>query len=150
MYVLLITRMLRGVGRWACKPVNHTSWVVLVTPTDLPKSVRNRYVIEIFVALFVLPLYPFDISVGVGSFVTGLGQISSFLSLKLVCTNLSYRVLGTSTATISLSNDHSLWAHITSDGCHAWLKFVWDQSTFQERVESHKLQNEQFFLPVGL
>ena len=33
-------------------------------------------------ALFVLSLYHFDISVGIGAFVIGLGQISSFLSLK--------------------------------------------------------------------
>ena len=31
-------------------------------------------------ALFVLSLCPFDISVGAGAFVIGLGQISSFLS----------------------------------------------------------------------
>ena len=81
MYVLLITRMLRGVGRWASKPVNHISWVAVVTPTDRPKSVRNRCLIELFfVALFVLSLCPFDISVGVGAFVIGLSQISSFLS----------------------------------------------------------------------
>ena len=43
--------------------VNHTSWVVVVTPTDRPKSVRNRCVIELFVALFVLSLCPFNISV---------------------------------------------------------------------------------------
>ena len=37
--------------------------------------------IELFcVALFVLSLCPFDISVGVGAFVIGLGQISPFLS----------------------------------------------------------------------
>ena len=60
--------------------VNHTSWVAVVTPTDRPKSVRNRYVIKSFVALFVLSLCPFDISVGVGSFVIGLSQISSFFS----------------------------------------------------------------------
>ena len=35
-------------GRWARKPVNHTSWVALVTPTDRPKSVRNRCLIELF------------------------------------------------------------------------------------------------------
>ena len=80
MYVLLITRLLRGVGRWARKPVNHTSWVAVVTPTDSPKSVRNRCLIELFVALFVLSLCPFDISVGVGAFVIELSQISSFLS----------------------------------------------------------------------
>ena len=60
------------------KPVNHTSWVAVVTPTDRPKSVRNRCLIELFVALFVLSLCPFDISVGVGAFVIGLSQISSF------------------------------------------------------------------------
>ena len=32
-------------------------------------------------ALFVLSLCPFDISVGIGAFVIGLGQISFFLSL---------------------------------------------------------------------
>ena len=31
---------------WARKPVNDTSWVDVVTPTDRPKSVSNRYVIE--------------------------------------------------------------------------------------------------------
>ena len=28
--------------------VNHTSWLAVVTPTDRPKSVRNRFVIELF------------------------------------------------------------------------------------------------------
>ena len=56
--------------------VNHTSWVALDTSTDRPKSVRNRCVIELFMALFVLSLCPFDISVGVGAFVIGLSQIS--------------------------------------------------------------------------
>ena len=83
MCVLLITRLLRGVGRWARKPVNHTSWVAVVTPTDRPKSVRNCCLIELFVALFVLLLCPFDISVGIGAFVIGLGQISSFFVLQL-------------------------------------------------------------------
>ena len=80
MCVLLITRLLRGVGRWARKPVNHTSWVAVVTPTDRPKSVRNCCLMELFVALFVLLFCPFYISVGIGAFVIGLGQISSFLS----------------------------------------------------------------------
>ena len=55
-------------GSWKVGPVNqvkHTSWVVVVTPTDRPKPVRNRCVIEFFVALFVLSLCPFDISVSV-------------------------------------------------------------------------------------
>ena len=59
---------------------SHTSWVAVVTPTDRPKSVRNRCVIELFVALFVLSLCPYDISVSVGAFVIGLSQIYSFFS----------------------------------------------------------------------
>ena len=54
--------------------------MAVVTPADRPKSVRNRCLIEFFVALFVLSLCPFDTSVGVMAFVIGLGQISSFLS----------------------------------------------------------------------
>ena len=79
----LITRLLRLVGRWARKPVNHTSWVALVTPTDRPKSVRNRCLIELFCGIVCVVTCPFDISVGVGAFVIGLGQISSFLSSSL-------------------------------------------------------------------
>ena len=67
-------------GPLTVNQVNHTSWVAVVTPTHHPKSVCNRYVIELFVALFVLSLCPFDISVGVGAFVIGLSQISSFFS----------------------------------------------------------------------
>ena len=40
--------------------VNHTSWVAIVTPTDRPKSVRNRSVIELFcgvVCVFILPFW---------------------------------------------------------------------------------------------
>ena len=85
MCVLLITRLLRLVGRWARKPVNHTSWVALVTPTDRPTSVRNRCLIELFCGVVCVVTCPFDISVGVGAFVIGLGQISSFLSLTTIC-----------------------------------------------------------------
>ena len=62
MCVLLITRLLRGVGRWARKPVNHTSWVAVVTPTDRPKSVRNSCLIELFcgvVCVVTLSLWHF-------------------------------------------------------------------------------------------
>ena len=62
MCVLLITRLLRGVGRWARKPVNHTSSVAVVTPTDRPKSVRNCCLIELFcgvVCVATLPLWHF-------------------------------------------------------------------------------------------
>ena len=60
---------------------NHTSWMAVVTPTDRPKSVRNRCVIELFVELFVLSHYPFGISVGALAIVIGQIQISSFFPL---------------------------------------------------------------------
>ena len=40
-------------------PVNHTGWVAVVTPTDRPKSVRNRCLIELLgdvVCVVTLPL----------------------------------------------------------------------------------------------
>ena len=44
-----------GSGKvWPVNQVNHTSWVAVVTPTDRPRSISNRCVIELFVALFVL------------------------------------------------------------------------------------------------
>ena len=45
---------------WAHKPVHHTSWVAVVTPTD--QSVSNRSVIELFcgvVCVFTLPFWHF-------------------------------------------------------------------------------------------
>ena len=60
--------------------VDFKSWVAVVTPTDRPESVRNRCVIELFVALFVLSLCPFDISACVGAFDIGLSQLFSFFS----------------------------------------------------------------------
>ena len=62
--------------------VNHTSWVDVVTPTDRPKSVRNRWVIELFVVPFVLSLCPFDIFVGVGAFIIGLCNLFHFLLVQ--------------------------------------------------------------------
>ena len=64
--------------------VNNTSWVAIVTPTDRPKSVRNRFVIDVFVALFVLSFCAFDISVGDGAFVIGLSQISFFSLYNII------------------------------------------------------------------
>ena len=57
---------------------NHTSWVTAVTPTDRPKSVCNSCVIKVFGGVFMLSRCFLDCSVGVGVFVTGLSQISSF------------------------------------------------------------------------
>ena len=38
---------------------NHTSWVAVVTPTDRPKSVRNRCVIELFCDVVYVVTLPF-------------------------------------------------------------------------------------------
>ena len=51
-----------------------------VTPTDRPKSVRNRRVIDFFGGIFYVVMLLFYFSVGVGAFVIGLSQISSFFS----------------------------------------------------------------------
>ena len=48
----------------------------------------------------------------------------SFSVFKLMHTNLNYRIVGTSNADIFLPNDHSLYANITSDECHAWFHFL--------------------------
>ena len=41
------------------KPVNHTSRVAVVTPTDRPKSVRNRCLIELFCGVVCVDTLPF-------------------------------------------------------------------------------------------
>ena len=46
-------------GRWARKPVNHTSWVAVVTPIDRPKSVRNCCLIELFCGVVCVVTLPF-------------------------------------------------------------------------------------------
>ena len=53
-------------------------------------------------------------------------------------TLLNYRVLGTSTATVFLSNDHSLYAPIYLGWTSCLISFAWDQSTCQERIGSDK------------
>ena len=57
---------------------NNTSLLAIVTPTDRPKSVRNRCVIEVFSGIFVLSCCFLNLSVGVGAFVIGLSQVSPF------------------------------------------------------------------------
>ena len=53
----------------------------VVTPTDRPKYVRNRCVIEFLVAFFVFTLFPFDNSIRMTAFVIGLSEISPIFSL---------------------------------------------------------------------
>ena len=50
------------------------------TPTDCPNSVHNRCLIKVFGGVFVLSRCFLDFSVGVGVFVIGLSQVSSFFS----------------------------------------------------------------------
>ena len=66
-----MTRKGREWEGWARKPVNNTSLVVVVTPTDRPKSVRHRCVIKLFGGIFVSSLGLFDISVDTRAFVFG-------------------------------------------------------------------------------
>ena len=46
-------------GNGKVGPVNHTSWMTAVTPSDRPMSVRIRYVVELFGDVFVLLCCPF-------------------------------------------------------------------------------------------
>ena len=39
--------------------VNHTRWVAVVTPTDCPKSIHNRCVIELFCGVVCVVILPF-------------------------------------------------------------------------------------------
>ena len=40
--------LLKRLSRFGANWFNHTSWMTVVTPTDHPKSIRNRCVIEAF------------------------------------------------------------------------------------------------------
>ena len=70
------------VDHWACKPVDHASWVTVVTPTDPPWvgpqsfHMLSRVLVAFLRFLFLL----YEFSVGVGAFVIRLNQISSLFS----------------------------------------------------------------------
>ena len=54
MFVLLIARQLRKVDVLDLKPlVNYTGLMTVVAPSDRPKSVRNRCVIESYCSVFI-------------------------------------------------------------------------------------------------
>ena len=66
--VLLITRLLWLVGRLGTVNwFNHNSWITVVTPTDNPKSVHNRCVIEVFGGVLCCQCV-FEFSVGIRVF----------------------------------------------------------------------------------
>ena len=77
----------------------------MVTPTDRPKSVSIRCVIEVFGGVFVLSLF-FFFSVGVRAFVIGLTQISSVFSCYRCCSLHCYR--------------HGHYA----DNCRLWIGWI--------------------------
>ena len=68
----------------------------LLTSTDRPKSVHNRFVIEVCVGLFVLSRCFLDFSVGEWVFVIELSQISSFF-----CQFISYLIMPFQTTPLS-------------------------------------------------
>ena len=63
---------------------------------------------------------------------------TNYRYLKLVCNLLNTHVLGTNTAAIFLSNDHSLYAPINRRRMSCMISFVWHQTICQERIESGK------------
>ena len=72
MCVLLLVGRLDTINRF-----NHTSWMAVVTSTGRHKSVRNRCVIAVLVALLCCQLVV-QFCVDIGAFVIGLSQISFF------------------------------------------------------------------------
>ena len=60
--------------------IEHKSVFYETLPTDRPKSVCNRCVIEVFGGVYVVTLL-LDFSVSVGASVIGMSQISSFFPL---------------------------------------------------------------------
>ena len=92
---------------------NHTSRVTAVTPTDRPKSVRNSCVIKVFGGVFMLSRCFLDCSVGVGVFVTGLSQISSFFY-----SNKRYNCLYTILCTSLMCCIHNNTAYCISGNSH--------------------------------
>ena len=82
MFVVLITRLLLK-GWDPVNRFNHTSWVVIVTQTDRPKSVRNRSAIEVYGGVLVLSRCVVDFPVDVGAFVIQLSQIFFHFSYEI-------------------------------------------------------------------
>ena len=83
MCVLLIAKLLRFMGRLGAYK---SSWVIVVTTNDRPKSVRTRYVIEVFGGIFVLSLCFLRFAVGIGFFCNGTESdlYNSFFSLNII------------------------------------------------------------------
>ena len=59
---------------------NHTSGVIALTLTDRPEAVHNRCVTKFLVPFFRCHVLVWIFCVGVGAFVSGMSQISTFFS----------------------------------------------------------------------
>ena len=87
------------------KSVNHTSWMTVVTPSDRPKSVLNRCLIELFGDVFVLSCCPLDISHIVMCLIY-LHSIRCFPSLRNVRRRCCYNIITTISDVISSEGIH--------------------------------------------
>ena len=121
--------------------LNHTSWVTAVTPTDRPKSVRNSCVIKVFGGVFMLSRCFLDCSVGVGVFVTGLSQISSFFSSNINFQNKSscFLLLSSSFCPVCLSVCYSV-----NQWQNKLIHRVTDRQTGQKLDDNNKKQELLF------
>ena len=101
-----------------------------ITPIDRPKSVRNSFVFKVFGGVFMLSRCFLDCSVGVGVFVTGLSQISSFFSKYIcitTCMNPQYDFLcQTSFVFIPISISHGICKYVINSLSLQMLVFLPD------------------------
>ena len=99
--------------------INHTSWVAVVTPTDCPKSVRNRCVIDLFcgvVCVVTLPFWHFCWYMGFCH------RTESDLFLFLPLLQCMPTVCWNSRKT------HANWTRNSASWCHLQSTCFWNQS----------------------
>ena len=91
------------------------SWVAVATPTDRPKSVCNHCVIIVFGVFFCVVRLLLDLSLGVGAFVMGFSQISSFFSCFQAVVDMDTAAL------TQLLRDTENYAHAVQQACQRHL-----------------------------
>ena len=104
--------------------------MAVVSPTDRPKSVHNRCVIELFCGVVCVVFCRFDISVGEGAFVIGLSQISSFFFSYIHVFALECVHRATS---INYINPYNLIDLTKLKICFFFFSPVWSNSDFHFR-----------------
>ena len=124
-------------------------------PRGAPLNTLSKYYdvpVDFVTTPPILRLYVALFAVAEGWLLLDIGWFVLFLDnppLTLARTLLNYHVLGTSTASVFLSNDHSLYAPIYLGWTSCLILFALDQLTCQERVESDKIQNEKILAHSG-